>query len=234
MTKNEFYYRFNVIADKVASQDAPGYTKREVSQFATQAQTELILTYYNSKERALIGAFEGSEKTKVYLDELVRKEILIPVVDNSLHNGLDNLNSFLVDLPDDCLFNISDWAKNITNNTINIKPVEHDFVEGNLINPYKRPEEWVGMRLMWRLNLARKEGISQIQLIGFGITPVEYHINYIKYPDDIDLTIDTSEEVSELDKIVHWELLLMTVQKAGIATDTELQQFRMNESETTK
>lgn len=226
MTKSEFLYNFYITYDKVASQDAPGYTSEEVAVFANQAQIELLLTYYDSKERQLVGTFEASEKVKVYLDTLVMEDTVTTLV-NTPNNY--NSTSYYIQLDQEYLFLISEHAWDNEGNKVTIKPVTHDYLEANLENPYKAPRKWIGENMAFRLNKSGK-----IELVSTDTVLSKYHYMYIKYPEKINLIDTLNNSVSEFDDILHEELLKTTVRLASVATDTELYQIRNIEGESNK
>lgn len=200
MTSLEFLYQFNILYDKVSSLANPGYKKREVEVFLNKAVEEILLRYYDSKEKAIVGNFESNELTRVYLDTLLKEysvtNVFLP------HSGdtsssvptvtgvaikSDRKNGYYVKLPYDHLvtvleeFNIQ--YKGLPR-VVRVKPMQYDEYGIDIMNPFKAPNY---RNFYWRMNYNSKV----YELITDGNTVNYYSNSYIKQPLDIILEVRT-------------------------------------------
>lgn len=147
-------------------------------------------------------------------------------------------NGFFMDLPDLFLYSIEEQVITSELNTkfVTVKPVEHDYVDANLLNPYRKPYK----NVIWRLNVAssikgygdedgtldvgtsvlqRKKSNKRVELITNGSNPSVYFLRYLKYPRRIVVDEDTeANQIScELDESLHNTVVDEAV-KAAVAT----------------
>lgn len=71
MTNQEFENEFDILYNNIMSNQAPGLDSYEKSVFLTNAQEQLILSYYNGKN-SYNESFERTEEIRRYLSSLVK------------------------------------------------------------------------------------------------------------------------------------------------------------------
>ena len=72
MTVQEFSNQFDILYNAIATQSAPGIDSYEKSVYLTKAQLEIIKNYYDPASNRKQKGFEGSEKRRVDLKNLIR------------------------------------------------------------------------------------------------------------------------------------------------------------------
>ncbi len=220
MTTAEFNTEFDILYDSIASEGAPELDAYEKSVFLTKAQLELIKEY-NSPLNKYRRSFEGSDKRRVDLQELIQDYSATPVKSS---NGVSD-NSFYVDLPSNIFLikyeksYISKEGKEIGIDTV---PIKYDEYQEKSSNPFRRPDNRNVMRLDMSGN--RVELVTTQDLI-------RYQIRYVKYPSPIviadlnttygseTLTVDGvfTKTECELNQEIHREILDRAVQLAMLA-----------------
>lgn len=228
MTSQEMDKEFLILYDKITNFDAPGYTEQERSIFLTKGQQRTFFSLYNPLGNQFREGFEESEARRKDIRELVKGATLsTPSADQTeaLPNGI------LFDLPEDCLYVISeeittssaDSCKNAKR--LKVKPITHDEYSINVKNPFKKPSI---TREAWRLDLSG--GRNEIITDGtFDVS--DYHLRYIKRLTPIivgDNTVDgvTGPQDCLLDEIVHKRIIEEAVKIATGVTDPELYQIK--------
>lgn len=234
MTASEMKQEFLISYDKVTNFSAPGYTDYEISVFLTKAQERFLKQRYNWKTDRQRDGFEGSQKRRVDLSELVVSSIDSNGVNKTAlsanQNGVHQ-NGYFFDLPSDCLYIVHEEAKLASSNTCinnsieSVTPVTHDEYSANIGNPFKKPD----VETIWRLDISRQTANTnpkRVELITDGTYTIsDYIIRYIKKPNPIivdAISPDTIEGISvqtqcELDESVHREIIDIAVY---IATET--------------
>ena len=71
MTTNEFNNEFDILYNNIASNAAPGIDKYEKSVYLTKAQLEIVKEY-NGLQNKYQKGFEGSDKRRTDLKELIK------------------------------------------------------------------------------------------------------------------------------------------------------------------
>lgn len=237
MTKQEFYDKFLVEYDKVASLGAPGYQATELSILASEAQESLITKKYGPNSNRLKEGFEETEKRIQELGELVKYKTISTFSTSFFTNGVaailpnslldttnaDTTNSagptnfddvYWFTIYEDAITNQLDCT--IANNTTvyvtaEVIPVSHDQLNLALDNPFRKPYLKGDSARVFRV----RSGGRKHELItdgSFNIT--DYKIGYIKKPTPIDLTTNTSDPVCDLNDNFHRELLQETLEIA--------------------
>ena len=229
MTANEMSFEFQVGADVVASDGAPGYTDEEIGILLTKAQERFVKQKYTSKGNKYFKGFEGSEKRRKDLSELIRTANLTNA-DLSASQVDVHRNGFFYDLPADMLYSVSEIVTtdiedcSVVGTTplltqIEVQPVTHDEYNININNPHKKPYN----KLVWRLDYNSDEH-ELITDGSYGITG--YQIRYLKKPTSIivDNTIPINQIDSELDSSTHREIVDEAIKIAiGITKPDEYQ-----------
>jgi len=229
MTTAEFSNEFDILYNSIASNSAPGIDEYEKSVFLTKAQLEIIKEYSGPLNKYK-DSFEGSEKRRADLKELVVDYTVIP---EDAVNGLEPYSK-IAKLPKD-LFQIK-FEKGLIKKpgcpdySIEIVPMKYDEYAEAQRNPFRRLNDSNGYRLDVQsfnddkiVELVAKEPITT------------YHIRYIKYPtpivlEDLDgisptesLSIDgiSAKTECKLDKEIHREILDRAVELALLAYKPE-------------
>ena len=228
MTNLELNNEFDIHYNSIAGQSAPNLDAYEKSVFFTKAQLEIIKNYYDPLSNRKQKGFEGSEKRRQDLKELIKNYInptsFIDVSQIHSTSRFFNLptNIFLI-LNEQVTINSTDC---FNNETINVKPITHDEFNIQIKNPFKTPNAKIAWRLDYsKLNLNRVvEIVSPYNIQGSLI----YKLRYLKYPKPIilkdlslefpgeNLTIDgiAIETVCELSEEIQREILDRAVELA--------------------
>lgn len=226
MTIVEFNNEFDIHYNAIASQSAPGLDLYEKSIYLTKAQLEIVKNYYNAFGNKYQKGFEGSEKRRIDLKELVENHVSTTLVANT--NGISNDSKFFV-IPDEVFLIVYEKVVFGENNVclldkeVKVIPKTHDEYNYQIKNPFKKPLE----NEVWRLNISEQNNNKIVELI----SPYEikqYQLRYIKYPEPIvltDLTLNfpgeglsvdgvTTPQTSQLDSEIHREILDRAVELA--------------------
>lgn len=229
MTTQEFFDQFNLLYDNIASKGAPGLDEYEISVLLTYAQEELVKTKDNPKSNRLQEGFEGSEKRRIDLKELIRdyKTTTVVASDKNIESG-----SKFFSIPSDILQIKYEGVilNDATCGDINADVIPKTLDEYNeqKKNPFKKPSK----EKVWRLDYNSTEpGINVVELIS-DLNITQYNMRYIKRPSPIILTnlnagnylnsglsIEgiTQQQTSELDPSVHPEIVRRAVELATLA-----------------
>lgn len=225
MTVTEFKNEFNIHYNAIASQSAPGLDDYEISVFLTNAQEEIVKNYYTADGNKYKKGFEGSEKRRVDLKELVKTYISTTSIIS--FDGLSNDSKFFV-IPDEVFLMIYETATLDTDDCnnglqVNVIAKTHDEFNIQYDNPFKTPDK----STVWRLNISKFGNDKVVELI-CPLNIINYKLRYIKYPKPIIITdlntafpnenlsiygIDTVTEC-ELDQSIHKEILDRAVELA--------------------
>ena len=181
MTVQEFSNQFDILYNAIATQSAPGIDSYEKSVYLTKAQLEIIKNYYDPVSNRKQKGFEGSEKRRVDLKNLIKdhksEEYLV-------YGEAMSLDSKFFDLPEDLFLIINEKAKAIKNGcvkeNINIKPITHDEFNIQVKNPFKKYSD----DLIWKMDYSRLNKQNVVELIT-SYDNLEYQLRYIKYPKPI-------------------------------------------------
>lgn len=226
MTTVEFNNEFDIHYNAIASQSAPGLDQYEKSVFLTKAQEEIVKNYYTPNGNKYQKGFEGSEKRRVDLKELVQNHSSTTIVTNS--NGISSTSKFFV-IPDDVFLIVYEKAilgssdPCLSGKEVKVVPKTHDEFNYQVKNPFKKPDS----NLVWRLNISEQNNNKVVELLSPN-TITAYQIRYIKFPEPIVLTnlaaafpgeglsIDgvTLPQTCQLDESIHREILDRAVELA--------------------
>ena len=236
MDAAEMQEEFLILYDKITNFDAPGYTDEEISRFLSRAQERLVLTVYNPLGNKYAVGFEGNEKRRKDLSELVQNVVLNPATTQTDSKS----DGMFFELPTDFLYTVQEEV-DITSTDpcynpgkgVEVKPITHDYYLKNKKNPYKKPYG----ELVWRLDFSSNGTIKRHELITDAATTVtKYIIRYIKKPVPIctsaTVTIEGVTGLSncELHPITHRAIVDSAVAIASGVTNPENFQIRKIDS----
>lgn len=233
MTAQEMKRSFLVLYDKVTNFAAPGYDDEEISLFLTKAQERVVLYDYNPNGNKYNEGFEETEQRRKSLSELT-KGTTITTPSTSQTNALPN--GVFFDLPQDCLYAISEQITTSSNNPcfhgnrIKVKPITHDEYTINKDNPFKKPN---ANELAWRMdyNTRRHEIITDNTF-----TVSQYHLRYIQRPSPIIIDTSVINGVTgplncTLNDILHERIVDEAVKIASGITDPQMYTIKTQETQ---
>lgn len=221
MTVQEFSNQFDILYNAIATQSAPGIDSYEKSVYLTKAQLEIIKNYYDPASNRKQKGFEGTEKRRVDLKELIKPYSTTTSIDN---NTKIHASARFYPIPVDTFLIVNEQVKITSsdcfnNSTINTKPITYDEFNVQIKNPFKTPDGSIA----WRLDISKLNNQKVVEIVSpYNVTgSLEYKIRYIKYPKPIilenlniafpgeGLTIDGEflPQTCELDKHIHDEIL---------------------------
>lgn len=178
------YSRFKALDNKQLL-DSLEFNEYEKSLFLTQAQEELVLSYYSGRNSESL-AFEGTEEVRRYLDTLVKTQKSTLTVINT-NNITDKSVFFALPANDDLWFIIYEVA-GLTDpklqcegrQEVPVVPTTHDALQKTLRNPFRQPNE----RRVLRLDITG----NIVELVSPYIIS-DYTVRYISKPEPIILTV---------------------------------------------
>jgi hypothetical protein len=240
MTAAEMREEFLILYDKITNFDAPGYEDDEISRFLSRAQERLVLHLYNPLSNKFITGFEGSEKRRKDLSELMRNANLTQANVSATQTGVKPNGQFF-DLPSDFLYAVSEEVLTASTtacfngNTIEVKPIAHDEYTKNIKSPFKKPYK----DLVWRMDFSRATvgaNPKRHELITDGTyTVATYSLRYLRRPQPIIAGSGPIEGLAgplncELDEITHRAIIDEAVAIASGVTTPELWQLKRAEA----
>lgn len=232
MTTAEFSNQFDVLYNNVMSNQAPGLDEYEKSVFLTKAQNEIVLSYFNPKGNAYTEGFDGNERRQVDFSMLMKVEDK-DTTDISSGGVYDHRSSgvYKIDMPSDVLVFVNETAvvqRDSHSVYLSVVPINYVEYARQMSKPYKRPTHYQAWRL---INTSSSAGKCDI-IVGPDDTLTKYSIRYVKRPRPIilsaltaeNLTIDgiATEQTSELDPIIHQDILQRAVELAKAAYTGDL------------
>lgn len=231
MTTNEFREEFDILYNNIDSMASPGLDDYERSVFLTLAQEKLVKLYMNPMGNKYREGFEGSEKRRNDLKELIVDYKINTQLPNERFNL--NPNSVLYQIPNNIFQIINEkvtivdpcstgLAKNLKLKTIPVIPKTHDEYNIQINNPFKKPND----SKVWRLDYNSTEpGVEIVELLS-NQQIFEYQMRYVKFPEPIILSplVDnlsihgqTAERTSELRESMHSEIIKTAVELATLS-----------------
>jgi hypothetical protein len=225
MTTQEFNNKFDIYYNNIAGQSNPSLDVYEKSVYLTKAQLEIVKNYYDPDSNRKKRGFEGSEKRRNDLKQLVKDYKVSSFQQNS--NGINTMSRFYV-VPSELFLIVNEKLKVISNDCdnnriVNVTPFTHDEYNSQINNPFKNPDS----NSAWRLNISNINNNKVVEILSV-YSSVEYQLRYIKYPKPIilgnlsviypseNLTIDNISATTqcELDESIHEEILDRAVELA--------------------
>jgi len=228
MSTEELNLEFDIGYNNIAGASAPPIDAYEKSVYLTTAQQQLIKDYYDPLSNRKGKGFEGSEKRRNDLKQLIKDYKTITSITNS--SNISSQAKYFV-LPKDLFLIVNEQVKITSNDChnnsiIEVKPTSYDEYNTQINNPFKRPD----VNKAWRLDISNVDNNEVVEIISpFNITgSLEYRLRYLKQPKPIilgdlsvlypleDLTIDGqfTPSTSELDDSIHREILDRAIELA--------------------
>lgn len=190
----------------------------EKSLFLTQAQLDIVISFYNGKN-STGESFESSEEFRRYLDALIKTKEYTE--DDRLDIKGISSKSTLFTLPDDLAFITMEQIEYNdekldcpSNNIASVYPVTQDEYNRVKNNPFRGPTVYKALRLDYGTNI-----VEIISVYNIGV----YTLKYLSKPEPIiledlpdGLTINGVSEVTEckLNEVLHNKILERAVQLA--------------------
>lgn len=228
MTLEEFSNGFDTLVnsyrrfkdfDKQEILDSIDFNEYEKSLYLTEAQEELVVSFYNGKN-SYGDSFESTEEMRRYLDILVKTKVFTKDEDGIDGIGVSD-NSIFFKLPDDLAFitleqiTYGDESLGCYNGTrADVYPVTQDEYSRIKDNPFRGPTKYKAIRI--------DTGDNVVELVSkYNIE--KYLIKYLSKPEPIiledlpnDLTIRGVNKQNEckLNSILHRTILERAVQMA--------------------
>lgn len=241
MTTQEFNNEFDISYNAIAGQSAPNIDLYEKSLYLTRAQEEIVKNYYDPASNLKRKGFEGSEKRRRDLNELVKNYKTSEALNDS---SKIHTSSRFFKIPEDVFFIVQEQAiiksgDCYNGNSTNVKPVTHDEFNIQIKNPFKQPNH----KVTWRLDISKLNGKRVVELISpYNIGgELEYQVRYIKYPNPIiladldeyfpgeNLSINgkTQEKTCELSEGICREIINRAVELAMVDYNPQNLQAKM-------
>lgn len=190
----------------------------EKSLFLTQAQLDIVISFYSGKN-STGESFESSEEFRRYLDALIKTKEYTE--DDKLDIKGISSKSTLFTLPDDLAFITMEQIEYNdekldcpSNNIASVYPVTQDEYNRVKNNPFRGPTVYKALRLDYGTNI-----VEIISVYNIGV----YTLKYLSKPEPIiledlpdGLTINGVSEVTEckLNEVLHDKILERAVQLA--------------------
>ena len=227
MTVAEFNREFDIGYNSIAGASAPNLDIYEKSVYLTKAQLEIIKNHYDPTSNSKQKGFEGSEKRRIDLKQLIKDYKTTEQFVNS--SNISNDAKFF-NLPSDIFLIVNEQALIQSNDCYNgdiieVKPITYDEYNKQVKNPFKQPS----IKLAWRLDIQNINSNKVVEIIfPYNQRTLQYRLRYIKYPKPIildnlnilfpteQLTIDGFFSISEceLDSSIHREILDRAIELA--------------------
>lgn len=201
MTLNEFYSEFNLVYNNLASNQAPGLDKYEISVYLTKSQEAIV--------DALYAEFETSEEARRKLANLVKTAKLKPITvsnDEIIYPEYTvtyDLNHDINDAVINVRYIVNEQLKMsmqadvcIRGKHIDVKPCTHDEVDSYIKNPFR-----FNNRRALRLDTSFRNNTTPqyIEVIVKDYSNIDYYqIRYIENPAPIILEnmTDTNDYIN--------------------------------------
>ena len=232
MTTQQFSDEFDILTSSQAILKEFGLTQGieldeyEKSVFLSNAQEEIVRNTYEGL--TVKGeSFEETEIKRRYLDKLIKQQTVISTVVISNDEKIDTESVFF-ELPTDVMvitneqLEVSSDDECYNGQRIDIQPIRQDEYLVQKKNPFRVPTMKGRTNHAWRLDYGNN-ATRVVEIIAPSqVTPAKYIVRYIRKPKPIilsnltDLNIDgvTVTQTSELDDILHRQILQLAVVKA--------------------
>lgn len=210
------YRRFKDFDNK-ENLDSVEFDEYEKSVFLTEAQEELVESFYNGRN-PYGESFESTEEMRRYLAPLVVEERLEPMQNTSGVIGMGSKSKFFT-LPEDVWFITYENVNVIGRDCENLLPMEVYPVRQDEYNKLrKNPFRGANDRRSLRLDLS--DGVVEI-VSKYEVT--EYYVRYLRklkpivledLPDGLDIRGERMEHECELHEALHRKVLERAVERA--------------------
>lgn len=237
MTIQEFSSEFDILYDQVTSNNAAPLNEYEKSVFLTQAQDDLIKSYFIPYGNKQFAGIDSNEIRQADFFNLIKvynfedEDIWDSTFFNQSGSASVDINSISSDPLKKILIILNESVKVIRDNkeiTLSVTPISYTKYKQLLLTPYPRPLR----NEAWRINIQEENGKLIELLAGPADQIIKYSVRYIKRPRPIiltsigedGLTIDgqSGESECELDPIIHREILNRAVELAKAAYQGDL------------
>jgi hypothetical protein len=220
MTANEMANEFEIGVDVITSLGAPGYTDEEISTILSVGQENLVKRKYTRDSNKLRKGYEGSEKRRKDLSQLMRT--VVPTISASQAGVFPN--GTLYDLPSNLLYVTSEHVvtdiplcvDGVESQTeyeqVEVIPKTHDEYNEHIRDPFNKPSK----EEVWRMDFFDATA-KRHELITDGTFNISsYFVRYLKKPIDIvvDRVTPGNQVDSELDDAMHREIIQEAVRYA--------------------
>jgi hypothetical protein len=218
MSGPEFSSQFDIYANNIASNQAPGWTEEEKSVFLTKSQEQLCLSLYSGRN-AYGSSFDSTEEMKRALANITADAELSPVATDIPIATSDHSTFF--ELPEKLWFityeAISTANGECSNSSLEVVPIRQDEYHKLKKNPFRGANNRRALRL---------DSFNGIVEIVSTYTIKKYYIKYLRRPYPIilgefaDFSINgentpfSDTEVCELDESLHQVILENAVRMA--------------------
>lgn len=254
MSNLEFSLEFDLLYNNIRSNNAPGINEYEKSLFLTIAQEQTVFNYFNPKGNKYLEGFEGSEKRRRDLEELVKNYTVksatqptkFTLATDSESFKVATLDSYFVEIPSSTWLITQEQAELNDNEAYSVLPITHDELTLQANNPFRKPQSSISQKLVWRLDNGVKTVDTVEIVVPTGSTINKYQMRYVEKPSPIILTdiasgeftglglkIDgvSNETPCKLKSTVHRQILTRAVELALEAFEKgRLQTFQLTSS----
>lgn len=216
MTAIEMNYQFDVLYGQINNYGFGRFQTHEIQTFLNRAQEVVVEGDFDKGRKGDRKFFESNEKIRRELNELICDANYTAGQFNTGASALhDNAvfaemsTDFLYSLKEDCTVSYTDCNDETATKNTKVKPVKHDSYLMDINNPYKKP----GKEVIWRMDYhGDSTGTIMHELISdSGTTITNYHIRYIKRPQEIVIITNVP---CELNESVHKEIVKIAVDLA--------------------
>lgn len=242
MTTTQFSDEFDILINSQAILKQFGLTQGieldeyEKSLFLTYAQEELVRNLYRGNQ-ADRNSFEETELQRRYLDKLIKQATVTSIVVMPDAEKIEGISAFF-QLPADVMvitlerLKVTSLQTCYNNKVIDVIPITQDTYLTQSKNPFRSPSMKGRTNQAWRLDYGNNVSRVVEILPPAEVTANSYIVRYLRKPNPIILTtldnnlaIDgkTTVQTSELDDILHRQILQLAVIKA-LQTKTFTQQ----------
>lgn len=151
MTNAEFSNEFDTLFNNITSNQAPGIDEYEKSVFLTQAQDQIVKSYFDPKLNKPQEGFDGNERRQIDFSMLMRTVLGTVLNNQNQVNIHTSTNAKYYGMPSDILLYINEvltvLRKGITTNLV-VVPVSYTDYNRLMSKPFKRPLKNQAWRLI--------------------------------------------------------------------------------------
>lgn len=194
MTAQEFSNEFDILYNNIMSNQAPGLDEYEKSVFLTQAQENVVKSYYEGNSTGL-GPFENTEVDRRELSNLIKTTSI--ETSDTISTQFGNGKAYT--LPSEAMYIIQEYYIVPNENPINVVPVTYDEIQKVKNNPFRGPSKNRILRLDYGENkviLIVDNNLAET----YAESSPDYVVSYIKRPYPIILTDLSGSNLSINDK----------------------------------
>lgn len=225
--------QFNLLWNNIMSNQAPGLTDYEISQFLTQAEKSIVIALYNG---TAVDSFEETEEVTDYLAPLVRQVTMDSETEDNVPHIVSGSQVFKIDESNGRLLartyescTLAGFSCGDPTRQIVVVPVTQDEYWRTSRDPFRGPNARRVLRLAYdKYNApdgAENSSVSKYSelICANGYTVQSYTVRYIAFPPPIiisdlayNLTIDGENKKMEciLNPQIHDRIVLEAVNTA--------------------